>query len=393
MTTEWQRRGVGRRTFLQAGGGLAALLAACAPAAAPAPAPVEPPAPPSGSGQEAWQRQFETWLAAARQEGKVVVNFTGAGSAYRKVGEAFEKAYPGITFEFTAYIPSSLLWNRFHPEREAGIYTWDLISMPLENGLPNLLEKGHNVDPIRPILLHPDVLNNKAWRGGFEAGFLDKAKQWSFGFLFNEQHQLFKNTDLVKEGDLKSVKDLMDPRWKGKMVFSSAESGAQLWLGTVLRENLGDDFVKKLYTEQEVTFLRDARQLTEGMVRGKYAIGIGVNIALLAELGGQGIGQNVVPLKLPESTFAAISSPLWLIKPAPHPNAARIFANWFLSPDGQRAFAEATKTNSRRLDVPPGDPNTVAPPDKEYKIVMGYEERIAINNATPPWLKALGVPP
>jgi len=44
-----------------------------------------------------------------------------------------------------------------------------------------------------------------------------------------------------------------------------------------------------------------------------------------------------------------------LINRAPHPNAAKVYLNWLLSADGQKSWTQATKRNSRRLDVSPGD--------------------------------------
>jgi ABC-type Fe3+ transport system substrate-binding protein len=54
------------------------------------------------------------------------------------------------------------------------------------------------------------------------------------------------------------------------------------------------------------------------------------------------------------------------MKNAPHPNAARVYINWLLSPAGQTAWATITSNNSRRLDVPIGDPERHAVPDVDY---------------------------
>jgi ABC-type Fe3+ transport system substrate-binding protein len=42
---------------------------------------------------------------------------------------------------------------------------------------------------------------------------------------------------------------------------------------------------------------------------------------------------------------------------APHPNAAKLFVNWYLSRDGQQLYATLNTNNSRRLDTTPADPN------------------------------------
>jgi ABC-type Fe3+ transport system substrate-binding protein len=55
-----------------------------------------------------------------------------------------------------------------------------------------------------------------------------------------------------------------------------------------------------------------------------------------------------------------------LMNRAPHPNAAKVYLHWLLSPDGQRSWTENTKRNSRRLDVPPGDTARLARGKEKY---------------------------
>jgi iron(III) transport system substrate-binding protein len=51
---------------------------------------------------------------------------------------------------------------------------------------------------------------------------------------------------------------------------------------------------------------------------------------------------------------------------APHPNAAKIFVNWYLTRAFQQAYSAATHGNSRRTDVPPGNPRLVLRPGIQY---------------------------
>jgi ABC-type Fe3+ transport system substrate-binding protein len=60
------------------------------------------------------------------------------------------------------------------------------------------------------------------------------------------------------------------------------------------------------------------------------------------------------------------------MKNAPHPNAARLFINWLLSSDGQTSWATVTTNNSRRLDVPVGDPERYAAPEIDY-VYLNHE--------------------
>ena len=66
---------------------------------------------------------------------------------------------------------------------------------------------------------------------------------------------------------------------------------------------------------------------------------------------------------LPKDYTLAFSRVAFISKDAPHPNAAKLFANWLLMKDMQTKLSKATNYNSRRSDVPPAAPQLVAPAD------------------------------
>jgi iron(III) transport system substrate-binding protein len=63
------------------------------------------------------------------------------------------------------------------------------------------------------------VRGDAAWRGGFDAGFLDRDKL-TYAFALTRSLGIFVNAELVKPGELASVKDLLAPKWKGKIAIS-----------------------------------------------------------------------------------------------------------------------------------------------------------------------------
>src|SRR5918997_168083 len=85
--------------------GLVLVGLACGPGAA------------TGAPSEAWQADWERTLAAARQEGKLVVS-APQGELYREALTAFEKEYPQIRLDYTA-MSARDLWPRMRQEREA----------------------------------------------------------------------------------------------------------------------------------------------------------------------------------------------------------------------------------------------------------------------------------
>ena len=173
---------------------------------------------------------------------------------------------------------------------------------------------------------------------------------------------IFVDTDQVKDGELKSFKDLLAPKWKGKIAVSDPRTiGSTFWPLTVARLRLGDGIMKQLLVDQEPVLSRDRNQLTEFMVRGRYPIGIGLNVLALQDFQAHGVGKNVKTLALPELDYQAAGSVVWLLNRAPHPNAAKVFINWLLTKEAQAAWAKELQTNSRFAGVEPGDPRAIVP--------------------------------
>jgi len=202
------------------------------------------------------------------------------------------------------------------------------------------------------------------WEGGFERGFaLVKDRALCYGFVAVRGGGVTINTDMVKESEVKGLKDLLDPRWKGKLLLPDVRvMGDAFWPMTAARLSMGDDVVKKLFVDQEPVLSRDNRQVAEFMVRGRYPIALGVNPQILATYQKQGLAKNLKLLHFAEmATMSSSSSTIWLVNRAPHPNAAKVFINWLLTRDAQVTWAKEVETNSRRTGIEPGNPQYAVP--------------------------------
>jgi iron(III) transport system substrate-binding protein len=208
---------------------------------------------------------------------------------------------------------------------------------------------------LRQALILPEVLDESNWLGGFDKAFLDSEKQYVFSFQAEVSGQVFVNRDVVPESEINTVQGLLDPKWKGRIAFDDprfdgAGSGRiAAWIGI-----LGEDFVRRLLA-QDIVLTRDQRQLAEWLVRGRYPLAAGVGSGDLIHFQQEGIGKNVETLGglVPEawrlsSGFGVVR----LVSRAPNPNAAKVFANWLLSQEGQAAWVNKAARASRRLDVP-----------------------------------------
>jgi ABC-type glycerol-3-phosphate transport system substrate-binding protein len=127
-------------------GGGATVASACSQATAPAPtrapAPVQTSVPAAGAaatqsaaaapgrvtqpGAAAPQdADWDAVVAAAKKEGRLVTA-TYPGTAYRKLMDDFEAAYPGIKVDQTGFQTSGRDFSpRFFQERDAGLCAWD----------------------------------------------------------------------------------------------------------------------------------------------------------------------------------------------------------------------------------------------------------------------------
>ena len=313
-------------------------------------------------------------VAAAKTEGKVVVN-TFPGDGYKRALKAFTQAYPDIKLEHTG-LHSQDFAPRILQERQSGLFTWDLATIPTSTALQVLRPAGV-WDPVRPAIILPEAREDAAWDGGFERGFaVVKDRALSYGFTANRGGGVTVNTDLVRE-EIKGLTDLLNPRWKGKLLLPDVRvMGDTFWPMTSARLHLGDDIIKRLFVDQEPVLSRDTRQVVEFMVRGRFPIALGVNPLLLSQFQRQGLGKNLKLLHFPEMDTVNFGTTLWLVNKAPHPNAARVFVNWLLTKDAQVAWAREVETNSRRLGVEPGNPDFLAPKDAKL-FQVDAEENLA----------------
>lgn len=304
-----------------------------------------------------WNRTVE----AAKQEGLLVIGGPPARALRSALTDEFTKAYPEIKIEYVGGFPHELE-PRILQERGAGRFLWDVYISGAPSAIFTLKARGA-LDPILPALMLPEVKDEKKWIGGFRpgAGFADKAPPLTF-FMFDGTASalVHVNRKLVGKDELKTFKDLLDPKWKGKIAMDDPRrEGPGIEALAVLTNSQGKEFLHKLMG-QELTFTRQPRQIAEWVARGRFPIAIGAGTGPLTDLKKEGVGHEVELFFGGEPTAHSMT-PGWgsigLVNRAPHPNAAKLYLNFLLSKRGQEAFIKVLETrNSRRVDVAPMQP-------------------------------------
>ncbi len=233
------------------------------------------------------------------------------------------------------------------------------------------------LDPMKSTLLLPEVVDQAKWFGG-KHWWVDTDGTYVLGFTLFTSPYVLINTELVKEEELKSYRDLLNPKWKDKIIIndpSIAGTGARFF-GVIGAKIMGYDFMREVAKQQPV-ITRDRRLQVESVARGKYPIGLGAESVSISEfrLAGAPIKDH---MPVEGSGLVSGSGNLSLINRAPHPNAARVFINWFLTREGQTMWSKALLNPSARIDVPTDHVDPVRVPVQGQVYLMSDAEEFLL---------------
>jgi len=114
----------------------------------------------------------------------------------------------------------------------------------------------------------------------------------------------------------------------------------------------GEDFLRKLYVDQQPVVYRDRRQLTDGVARGTFPIALDGEDEQLRKLKNDGLPiEAIYRFKDMGGTVSSGIGQMVLLDKAPNPNAARLFANWVASKEGLEVFSRARGEAPTRNDI------------------------------------------
>jgi ABC-type Fe3+ transport system substrate-binding protein len=310
------------------------LLSWCAPAVAQ-----------SQSSDKEWQEI----LNAAKKEGKVVVAGSPDPVMRNEIIPKFTARF-GLPVEFIAG-RSSQIASRVETERSAGIYSVDIfLAGPDTTALT--LYGAKMIDPLKPLIILPEVADGSKWKIG-RVWFLDPEERFVVRPFSSVAQLLFINTAYVKPEELKSIKDLLNPKWRGKIsVEDPTTTGAGANEAARFYNQLGEEFVKALYIEQKPVATRERRQMSDWLARGTQPICLNCREDDVRPLIKDGF--KIVEVFELAGVPATVNGSPWLLSlanKAPHPKAAQVFANWILSKEGLETYARGYGSATLRTDI------------------------------------------
>jgi iron(III) transport system substrate-binding protein len=299
------------------------------------------------AGEAEWQQT----LAAAEKEGVVTV-YGPPGTDYQAAINSFQEFYPKIKLTYVAGSGSNNA-QRLMAERRADKFIPDVF-IGGSGTLTLVLHKAGVLDPIPPLLTRPESKDGAAWYGKKHT-FADAEGKHILMMQGNVQTDLgAHNTSLVKPAEIRSFKDILNPKWKGKMAAFDPRDRGHIQRMRALYYNpiLGPEFLQRLFSEMAITFSRDQRQLLDWVAVGKFSIYLFATSNDVEDGKKKGLPVGVL-YGLPEEGYMSGGfGHLAVVDKGPHPNAAKVFVNWILSKEGQLQWQKKSDNNSLRMDIP-----------------------------------------
>lgn len=289
--------------------------------------------------------EWEELLLAGKEDGELVLLGNPA------LGGAFVEQFEADTGISVQFISAGRREGRvrYFREIESGNPTIDIYFGG--NSLMALVEKELLV-PIGEKLVLPEVLNSENWREG-KIPFVDNAGVYLPLPSQYVSGKILINTDLIDVDAIHTWDDLLSQEYLGKIASHDPRAvGGGQTLAVYLGEQKGDGYLEALFNGQEVEYSTDYRQITDWVARGTYPIGLSAVPRDIDKYRAQGL-TNLSVISLEDSPGYLVGGSAVLSVPinSPNPNAAAVFANWFLSKHAQEIYSAQFKLPSDRVDV------------------------------------------
>jgi ABC-type Fe3+ transport system substrate-binding protein len=313
---------------------VAALLLAGCGASAPSPGGAGGPAAPGGATKRSVAEVAKLsgpdrqalLEAGAREEGQLLWYTTLiVNQAVRPLVEGFNRKYPYIKVDHYRANSGDLV-QRMANEYQARRYEVDLID---GTSSPPLMKEAGWLEPFDSPAL-----------AAYPPELKDAQGYWATTNLYFMTAGI--NTQMVSRAEApKTYQDLLDPRWRGKMGWSTSPgSGGPAFVGNILLtmgQERGMAYLEQLSRQELRNLNISARAVLDQVIAGEFPIALMIFNHHTVISAQQGAPSDWIPLE----PVPALLQTIGLAKYAPHPHAAMLFLDYVLSEEGQRILQEA----------------------------------------------------
>jgi len=271
-------------------------------------------------------------IAAAKREGRVTLYTSAPVQMAQKLLARFEQAY-GIKGELFRSGGSAVL-SRFQNERAGGHIAADILAVSDPAASAALARQGVFV-AFKPdgMAAVPETLRDP------------------HGYFIAQRVSIlahYGRADLVADMP-KSWDALLEPRYRGKLVLTDPSfTSLQLGVVAMLSRLKGWGYYEKLHAN-EVLLVPGNEQALNMVKTGERPIAAGADSQYARE--AQAAGHKIA-ISFPSDGTFAIPASTSIVAGAPHPNAAKLFAQFMLARETQALFPE-NGIYAARTDVPP----------------------------------------
>ena len=288
------------------------------------PAPAQPPK----AGVTAEERE------AAKREGQAVYYTARTTTTANTIAHEASKAL-GIKVNVVR-LASTLIFNRAVQEFEAGINAADVIDTSVVDHFITMKKKG---------MLQPFVPTNIAKYA--KPDYYDPEHYWHSSQI--GLGAINYNTQLVKDPP-KTWKELTDPKYRDKLVQGHVKaSGTSLLIDYWLVKLYGWDYFKALQKNNIMT--HQSCDQTNILASGERQV-LMCDHQITVPAAARHLPIETV---FPQDGVIAQVGGMGILKKAPHPNAAKVLADWITSPEGQQVYVDGgllSPLNDPKLKYP-----------------------------------------
>jgi iron(III) transport system substrate-binding protein len=276
------------------------------------------------TGCSGGEQPAEGTLALTGYSGSVTLFSSMQEEQIQAIKEGFEQKYPNITMDYF-FAGTSKVLTKLATEMQSGEITADLVW----TGAPSDYRKLKEDRYLSPYI-SPQAIN-------INEAFVDEHHYYIGGRLMSAV--IAYNTDLVSEEEApRTWEELLDPKWKGKIVMTDPGSSGstKYFVGALMNApGYGEAYFEQL--KENGCMLESNSTATHLQIAdGTYAVGICLDyIVSNLEHDGEPIAFHV-----PERDAVPIYSPMGLVAGCPNERNGRLLYDYILSKEGQQILVE-----------------------------------------------------